>query len=73
VVDAALRRMAGRLSVLSLDRPAIPAADRPLWEAWRRWLEDCLSSNLRPRPALPSGAGAETLGRLARQAELIAR
>ena len=73
VVDAALRRMAGRLSVLSFDRPAISAADRPLWEAWQRWLEDRLSNNLRPRPAMPSGAGAETLGRLARQAELVAR
>ena len=73
VVDAALRRMAGRLSVLSLDRPDIPDADRPLWEAWQLWLEDCLSNNRRPRPALPSGPGAETLGELARQAELIAR
>jgi uncharacterized membrane protein YccC len=72
VVDAALRRMAGRLSVLSLDRPVISEADRPLWAAWQCWLEDCLSDNLRPRPALPSGPGAETLSRLARQAELIA-
>jgi uncharacterized membrane protein YccC len=72
VVDAALRRMAGRLSVLSLDRPAILEADRPLWTAWQCWLEDCLSSNRRPRPEFPSGPGAETLFRLARQAELVA-
>lgn len=71
VVDAALRRMAGRLSVLSLDRPSIPDADRPLWAAWQCWLEDCLSHDRRPRPEFPSGPGAETLGRLARQAELI--
>jgi uncharacterized membrane protein YccC len=71
VVDAALRRMAGRLSVLSLDRPSITDADRPLWAAWQCWLEDCLSDNRRPRPEFPSGPGAETLGRLARQAELI--
>ena len=73
VVDAALRRMAGRLSVLSLDRPTIPAADRPHWEAWQRWLDDCLSGKIRPRPDLPPGSGAETLARLARQVELIAR
>jgi uncharacterized membrane protein YccC len=72
VVDAALRRMAGRLSVLSLDRPAISEAERPLWTAWQSWLEDCLSNNRRPRPELPPGPGAETLTRLARQAELIA-
>ena len=71
VVDAALRRMAGRLSVLSLDRPVITDADRPLWAAWQNWLEDCLSDNRRPRPELPSGPAAETLTRLARQAELI--
>ncbi len=73
VADAALRRMAGRLSVLSLDRPDIPDDDRPLWGAWQLWLEDCLSDNRRPRPDLPSGPGAETLSRLARQAELITR
>ena len=71
VVDAALRRMAGRLSVLSLDRPAIVDAERPLWAAWQCWLEDCLSNNRRSRPEFPSGPGAETLGKLARQAELI--
>jgi uncharacterized membrane protein YccC len=72
VVDAALRRMAGRLSVLSLDRPVISETDRPLWAAWQCWLEDCLSNDRRPRPEFPSGPGAETLARLARQAELIA-
>ncbi len=73
VVDAALRRMAGRLSVLSLDRPPIPDAERPLWEEWKRWIEDCFCGKLRSRPAMPLGPGAETLGRLARQTELIVR
>jgi hypothetical protein len=50
----------------------ISEADRPLWAAWQCWLEDCLSNNRRPRPEFPSGPGAETLARLARQAELIA-
>ncbi len=72
IVDAALRRLAGRLSVLALDRPAVTAEERPLWEAWAGWLAASLAGATGKRPALPGGAGAETLTRLARQAELIA-
>jgi uncharacterized membrane protein YccC len=74
VTDAALRRIAGRLSVLALDRPMIEEAARPLWAAWRDWLETLLRGEMAPpRPALPPAAPdvANALSRLARQAELI--
>jgi uncharacterized membrane protein YccC len=73
IVDAALRRMAGRLSVLALDRPVIPPIERDDWLAWKTWLETCLRDQIFvPRPPLPATAGGETLSRLARQVELIA-
>jgi len=72
VVDAALRRMAGRLSVLALDRPVIPPGEVALWQDWADWLAARLAGAKPPRPALPEGPGAETLIRLARQAELMA-
>ena len=71
VVDAALRRMAGRLSVLALDRPVIPAGEAALWHEWADWLGARLAGAKPPRPALPTGPGGETLTRLARQAELM--
>jgi uncharacterized membrane protein YccC len=80
VTDAALRRLAGRLAVLDLDRPVIGPAARPLWVAWRDWLEAVLRGELAPpRPALPQAApgaaapgAVNALTRLARQVELIA-
>jgi uncharacterized membrane protein YccC len=72
VVDAALRRMAGRLSVLALDRPVIMPEDAPLWAEWRAWLSAGLGKKPLERPALPAGPAAEALTRLARQAELMA-
>jgi uncharacterized membrane protein YccC len=72
VVDAALRRMAGRLAVLALDRPAVAPQDRGLWQGWADWLDATLAGEKHPRPALPAGPAAETLTRLARQAELLA-
>ncbi|MDE8346086.1 MAG: FUSC family protein [Acidocella sp.] len=71
LADAALRRMAGRLSVLALDRPDIPPEDADLWRAWGTWLADRLAGNRIARPPLPQGASTEALTRLARQAELI--
>lgn len=76
IVDAALRRMAGRLTVLSLDRPVIPPKARPIWRDWQNWLTAGLLSKPSPgkpaaRPALPEGPGADALTRLARQVELI--
>jgi hypothetical protein len=71
IVDAALRRMAGRLSLLALDRPAIPPVARPLWAEWAAWIAAGLAGTPAPRPPLPAGPGGETLTRLARQIELI--
>jgi uncharacterized membrane protein YccC len=71
VVDAALRRMAGRLSVLALDRPQIPLQARPLWQDWQSWLARSFTGKPPPRPPLPRGPGADALTRLARQVELI--
>jgi uncharacterized membrane protein YccC len=71
IVDAALRRMAGRLSVLALDRPPITPETGPLWQGWADWLTLRLAARNAPRPPLPPGPGAETLTRLARQVELI--
>lgn len=72
--DAALRRMAGRLSLLALERPAIAPQERDVWRGWAAWLRQILEEGrAAPRPALPIGPGAADLVRLARQAELIAQ
>ncbi len=74
VADAALRRIAGRLSVLAVDRPAIPPDGREIWRDWQDWLVASLARGAAaPRPPLPEGPGAEALTRLARQVELIVR
>ncbi|MDE8348385.1 MAG: FUSC family protein [Acidocella sp.] len=71
IVDAALRRMAGRLSVLMVDRPEIPKASHDLWWQWREFLTQSLTLQTTPRPRLPPGPGSDALVRLARQVELI--
>jgi len=78
VVDAALRRMAGRLAAMQHDRPAVGALDRAVWRGWRDWVAaaiGCLveAQPVPPRPAsMPSGPQAESLSRIARQIELMA-
>ncbi len=82
VIDAALRRMGGRLTALQLDtglHQALTAAD---WRRWRDWIaaslrrlaESPASLPLPPPPRLGRAGDTrtETLGRLARQVELIA-
>lgn len=71
IVDAALRRVAGRLAVLALDRPAIIGETRLIWQEWQRFLTDSLAGKKVNRPDLPGGPLAEALTRLARQVELI--
>jgi uncharacterized membrane protein YccC len=74
VVDAALRRTAGRLAVLNLDPPPVPG-EFGLWHLWRDWLDAALDPVRGPAPPLPPAVGrsesAESLRRLARQAELV--
>ena len=77
-VDAALRRMAGRLSALELDAHHIEH-DRGAWHAWRDWIEAAMAAlqsgtaTVPPRPPLPrNDPDAEALARIARQIELSA-
>ncbi|MGC9270183.1 FUSC family protein [Acidiphilium sp.] len=74
VVDAALRRTAGRLAVLNLDPPP-PRGDWERWRIWRDWLVaafDPARGPVRPLPEpVARAASAESLTRLARQAELV--
>jgi uncharacterized membrane protein YccC len=76
VIDAALRRMAGRLSALQLDPGA--GHDPKIWHDWRDWIDEAMGrlssgrTDLVPRPKLPPGdRHADALARLARQIELI--
>gem|GEM_PF-344563 len=75
VADAALRRLAGRIAAMTLDREltvADPAIDL---SAWRDWIGRSLQvlthggHELAPRP---QGAGSDSLRRIARQIELMA-
>jgi uncharacterized membrane protein YccC len=72
VADAALRRMAGRLSAMQVE----PAGDPPSVRVWRDWIADAMRrlsasppEKLPPRPRLDAG---ESLARIARQIELMA-
>ncbi|MDE2238767.1 MAG: FUSC family protein [Rhodospirillales bacterium] len=72
-VDAALRRMAGRLSLLAVERPQVAPHEVAVWQEWPGWIGGALRDGATPPwPALPTGPGAEDLARLARQAELAA-
>jgi hypothetical protein len=76
-VDAALRRMAGRLSAMHLD--ARRGHDPTPWHDWAAWIENGArqlaegNCALPPRPKLPSGDPlCEALSRIARQLETSA-
>ena len=75
VIDAALRRFAGRLATLQHDQATASRLPPPTLQAWRKWVTASLralasgSTTLLPRPA---GVEAETLVRIARQIELMA-
>ncbi|MDE1907622.1 MAG: hypothetical protein KGH75_14345, partial [Rhodospirillales bacterium] len=72
-VDAVLRRMAGRLSLLTVERPDVASEERAIWQAWPSWITTVLEGGaLSPHPMLPSGPGAQDLARLAAQVELTA-
>jgi uncharacterized membrane protein YccC len=72
VIDAALRRLAGRLSAMQLDSGVLPA---PALRDWRDWIGGAMRAlaqgraELLPRPALPAG---DAMARIARQIELMA-
>jgi hypothetical protein len=75
VIDAALRRCAGRLSVMQLD-PGLRAALTPgAFAAWHDWIAGAMpalaaaETVLKPRPATNE---VDSLVRIARQIELMA-
>ena len=74
LVDAALRRLAGRLLALQHD-PAQAGSDPALLSAWRSWLARAFEA-LAARQPLPEDRPPErnhaALGRIALQIELIA-
>ncbi|HET9019440.1 MAG TPA: FUSC family protein [Acetobacteraceae bacterium] len=76
-VDAALRRMAGRVSVLQLETGT--RRDPEAWRAWRDWIGVAAQhlaearGTVPPRPTLPQDEPlAEALTRIARQMEIAA-
>ncbi len=75
VIDAALRRCAGRLSVMQLDPGFRAALSRDALMAWRDWISDAMralaagETVLKPRPAVTE---VDSLVRIARQIELMA-
>jgi uncharacterized membrane protein YccC len=74
VMDAALRRMAGRLSALQLDPHGADGIDPDSLRAWRQWIGGSLRA-MADGPAelahRPAGRAPEPLMRIARQIELM--
>ena len=74
VIDAALRRCAGRLATLQHNRAAMAELSADTVRIWRDWVGGSLrklgsgNSDLAPRP---SGAETDALIRIARQIELM--
>jgi len=71
VIDAALRRLAGRLTAMQLDQGALPVATLPVWRTWIGQSMRALAegtTTLQPRPTQPAG---DAVARIARQIELM--
>ena len=78
VIDAALRRIAGKLSTLQLHPNLWTALPRESWTHWRDWIASAMQAlasgalDLPQKPSLGSGdQAADALLRIARQVELI--
>ena len=74
ITDAALRRMAGRLSALQLDPHGADGFDRATLRTWRDWIGGSLRSiadNGDRGTARPAGPAPDALLRIARQIELL--
>ncbi len=75
VVDAALRRCAGRLARLQHDPAVTSATPAPTLRVWRDWIGTSmrlLAAGTTDLPPRPGGPQNDTLSRLARQIELMA-
>jgi uncharacterized membrane protein YccC len=74
VIDATLRRIAGRLSAMQHDPAEAGMMDHSGWASWRDWTASALAAlaTQRPMPAAPAEPPAsEAVGRVARQIELL--
>ncbi|MBN9560132.1 MAG: FUSC family protein [Alphaproteobacteria bacterium] len=78
VIDAALRRMAGRLSVMQLDPTLAVSVPADELRRWRDWIGSALRAvadrapMIEPRPPVLPGPAGNSLARAARQVELMA-
>ena len=79
VIDAALRRLAGRLVAMRLATSPPAPDDAAALTSWREWIGQAFDGLAAPSPAVPPApaapgdpALAEALGRIARQLDLIA-
>ena len=74
VVDAALRRCAGRLARLHYDPAIASGTPPPILRVWRDWIATSmrlLADGTTDLPPRPSETDNDTLARLARQIELM--
>ncbi len=77
VIDAALRRFAGRLAAMQFDPEQADALSPDAWRAWRDWISASMQqlgsgeSLAGPHPIVSNIQHTEALGRIARQIELI--
>ncbi len=79
VIDAALRRIAGRLSTLELSPTLRTALPRQGWTTWRDWIAPAMQALASGTPELPAKPSlgslepaADAMLRIVRQVELIA-
>jgi uncharacterized membrane protein YccC len=78
VIDAALRRLAGRLSAMQLDPTLVRAFDPAIWRAWRDWIAGTLRAladgavSVPPRPQPAAARRADAISRILRQIDLMA-
>jgi uncharacterized membrane protein YccC len=78
VIDAALRRLAGRLAAMQLDPTLARAFDPAIWRGWRDWIAANMwaladgATSLTPRPQAGAAPLVDSLGRILRQIDLMA-
>ncbi len=75
VVDASLRRFAGRLVALQHDPTLVADVPRDALRAWRDWMHDAvnrLASGRSDLPPRPTALETDAMRHIARQIELVA-
>ncbi|WP_424140532.1 hypothetical protein [Roseomonas chloroacetimidivorans] len=74
VTDAALRRLAGRLTAILHDPDAAQGLGADAWTSWKAWITETLNELAafeHPAKPRPEASAARTLERIARQLEMI--